>query len=68
MIHYKSIKLNKGVDALTRRYLCLSTFVPRVLGFKLIREQHKIDVTSRSYMRDVRNILKEFSLTSRLFV
>jgi len=43
MIHLKSGKLNKEVDALSRRYLLLSILDSRVLRFELIREKYKTD-------------------------
>ena len=34
MIHHKARKMNKGVDALSRTYLLLSTLESKVLGFE----------------------------------
>ena len=37
VIHHKSGQLNKGADALSRRYLLLSTLESKVLGFEIIK-------------------------------
>ena len=37
MIHHKVGKINKGADALSRRYLLLSTLESKVLGFAIIK-------------------------------
>ena len=37
MIHHKSGQLNKGADALSRRYLLLSTLESKLLGFEIIK-------------------------------
>ena len=38
MIHHKADKRNKGVAALSRRYLLLSTLKSKVLGFECVKE------------------------------
>ena len=37
MIHHKADKLNKGVDALSRRHLLLAVLGSKVLGFKVVK-------------------------------
>jgi len=43
MICHKSEKLNKDADALSRRHLLLSTLDSRVVVFKMIKDEYKID-------------------------
>jgi len=43
VIHHKSGQLNKGTDALSRKYITLSTLESRVLGFELIKDLYPKD-------------------------
>ena len=43
MIHHKSGQINKGVDALLRRYLLLSALETKVFGFECIRGMYAED-------------------------
>ena len=43
MIRHKSGQLNKGADALSRKYIILSTLGLRVLGFEFIKELYPKD-------------------------
>jgi len=43
MIHQKFGQLNKGADALSRRYLLLSVLETKVLGFEVIKEMYAND-------------------------
>jgi len=43
MIHHKAGKLNKGEDALSRRYLLLSVLSTKVLGFEIVKGMYPID-------------------------
>ena len=43
MIHHTAKKLNKGTDALSRRYLLLSTLESKVLGFEHIKGLYEKD-------------------------
>ncbi|KAD3338295.1 hypothetical protein E3N88_33816 [Mikania micrantha] len=42
-IRHKSGKLNKGADALSRKFLLLQTISPKVLGFELIKQEYVDD-------------------------
>ena len=43
VIHHKSGQLNKGADALSRRYLLLSILETKVLGFEIVKNMYSID-------------------------
>jgi len=43
MIHHTAKKLNKGTDALSRRYLLLSTLESKVVSFKHIQGLYEND-------------------------
>jgi len=43
MIHHKSGQMNKGADALSRRYLLLSVLETKVLGFEVIKGMYAND-------------------------
>jgi len=43
MIHYKAGMMNKGVDALSKRYLLLSALEIKVLGFECVKEWYAKD-------------------------
>ena len=43
MIHHKSGQMNKGADALSRRYLLLSALETKVLGFEIVNEMYAQD-------------------------
>jgi len=47
MIHHKSGQMNKGADALSRRYLLLSVLETKVLGFEVIKGMYSMMRTSR---------------------
>jgi len=40
MIHHKAGNMNKGADALSRRYLLLSTLESKFLGFEIVKGLH----------------------------
>ncbi|GKB87496.1 putative unclassified retrotransposon protein [Tanacetum coccineum] len=42
-IKHKSGKLNKGTDALSRRYSLLTSLQPKVLGFELLQNEYPLD-------------------------
>ena len=41
--HHKVGKLNKGVDALSRRHLILSVLGSKVLGFEIVKDIYATD-------------------------
>ena len=43
MIHNKAIQMNKGADALSRRYLLLLVLESKVLGFEIIKGMYTED-------------------------
>jgi len=43
MIHHKSSQMNKGTNALSRRYLVLSVLETKVLGFEIIKDMYAKD-------------------------
>ena len=43
MIHHKVGQMNKGADALSRRYLLLSVLESKVLGFEVIKGMYSND-------------------------
>ena len=43
MIHHKAGKLNKGADALSRRYHLLSVLESKVLGFEVVKGMYASD-------------------------
>ena len=43
MIHHKAGRLNKGADALSRRYLLLSVLESKVLGFEIVKGMYAED-------------------------
>jgi len=43
MIHHKCVELSEGTDALSKRYLLLSTLGSKVLGFEIIKELYRTD-------------------------
>jgi len=43
IIHHKSGQMNKGTDALSRRYLLLSTLETKVLGFECVKGMYAQD-------------------------
>jgi len=43
MIHHKAGQLNKGADALSRRYFLLSVLKSKVLGFEIVNGMYTND-------------------------
>jgi len=54
MIHHKAGKMNKGVDALSRRYLLVSTLESKVLSFECVKEIYDQN-------KDFKEIYEKFS-------
>jgi len=57
MIHHKAEESNKGVDALSRRYLLLLVLEYKVLGFEVLRECMPMIKTSEGYLKRAHNMV-----------
>ena len=55
VIHHKAGQLNKGADALSRRYLLLSTLESKVLGFECIKDLYAQDEDFKAILEDCSN-------------